>query len=219
MAATAWLLVSRRGRKPPVASPVYEEATRYFYRGLAQLQVGLIDTSKAEFTRVTELVPDEPASWANLALAELRLGDFDRAAPHVERAAALAPSNADIVFLRGRLETARGRPDEGIVHLRRAVDLDPSNLRARTALIQTIEDSGRPGAESDAERLLSELLALQPDNPAVLVERARLAAKRADAATLGQILTRLNATSADWPPDVVAQFQERATGQRRRHVS
>ena len=54
----------------------------------------------------------------------------------------------------------------------------------------------------------SELLALQPDNPAVLVERARLAAKRADAATLGQMLTRLNATSADWPPDVVAQFQE-----------
>jgi len=208
VAATTWFLVSRGARQPPVASPVYEEATRHFYRGLAQLQVGLIDTSKAEFTRVTELVPDEPASWANLALAELRLGDFDRAAPHVERAAALLPSNADIVFLRGRLEIARGRPDEGIVHLRRAVDLDPGNLRARTALIQAIEDSGRPGAENDAERLLSELLALQPDNPAVLVERARLAAKRADGQTLGLILTRLKATSADWPPDVVAQYQD-----------
>jgi tetratricopeptide (TPR) repeat protein len=120
-AASRYMMVRSRNRLPAPGSPVYEETTRNFYRGLAELQVGLLDDAKREFTKTTELVPREPAGWANLGLAHLRLGEFDAAAAPIERAATLAPRSSDVVFLQGRLETSRGKLDEGIAHYRRAV--------------------------------------------------------------------------------------------------
>ena len=80
------VLTRRRAGLPPAGSEAYEQATRQFYRGLAQLQVGLIDAATQEFTHAADLAPDEPAVWANLGLAHLRLGDFDAAATAIERA-------------------------------------------------------------------------------------------------------------------------------------
>src|SRR3954463_9575453 len=101
-----------RNRLPAPGSPVYEDTTRAFYRGLAELQVGLLDDAKRDFGEATELVPNEPASWANLGLASLRLGEFDAASAPIEKAVSLAPSTSDVVFLRGRLQTSRGKLDE-----------------------------------------------------------------------------------------------------------
>ena len=61
---------------PQPGSREYEDVTRAFYRGLAGLDVGLLDTAVDEFTAATDLVPAEPASWANLGLTHLRLGSF-----------------------------------------------------------------------------------------------------------------------------------------------
>ena len=111
--AVAVYVVVRRDRLPAQGSPVYEEATRSFYRGLASLHVGLLDQALQAFARTTELVPPEPAAWANLGLTNLRLGEFDAAAPPIERAAALAPESSAIAFLQGQLETARGQARRG----------------------------------------------------------------------------------------------------------
>src|SRR5947208_8338614 len=98
----AALVVAAAGcsRLPSADSPVYEDTTRSFYRGLAELQVGLLDDAKRDFGKATELVPDEPASWANLGLAHLRLGEFDSAATPIEKAVSLSPSTGDLLFLR-----------------------------------------------------------------------------------------------------------------------
>src|SRR5947208_14774558 len=108
----AALVVAAAGcsRLPSADSPVYEDTTRTFYRGLAELQVGLLDDAKRDFGKATDLVPGEPAAWANLGLAHLRLGEFDAATAPIEKAVSLAtslgPSAAsDVVFLRGRLQT------------------------------------------------------------------------------------------------------------------
>ena len=98
-----------RSNLPQPGSTEYEQVTRAFYRGLAALEVGLLDDARDQFARATELVPEEPASWANLALARLRLGDADGAAPAIERALSLAPNRADILLLASRLESARGQ--------------------------------------------------------------------------------------------------------------
>ena len=76
IAAAAGFLVTRRaGRLPAPDSPAYEDLVRKFYRGLASLEVGLLDDAKRDFTQATDVVPVEPAAWANLALTHLRLGD------------------------------------------------------------------------------------------------------------------------------------------------
>ncbi len=129
-ATSRYLLVRSRNRLPAPDSPVYEETTRSFYRGLAELQVGLLDDAKREFTKTTELVSSEPAGWANLGLAHLRLGEFDAAAAPIERAVRLAPRSSDVVFLQGRLETSRGKLDEG----HRATTAAPSSSMPATCV-------------------------------------------------------------------------------------
>src|SRR5687767_1726929 len=79
----AYLLTRRDPGLPAADTPAYEQATRQFYRGLAALQVGLVDQAKQEFTGATAVAPGEPAAWANLGLAHLRLGEFDAAAPAI----------------------------------------------------------------------------------------------------------------------------------------
>ena len=206
-ATGTYLVLNGRRGLPSQGSDAYEQTTRRFYRGLASIQVGLTDAARQEFVQATELAPGEPAVWANLGLAYLRLGDFDAAAPAIERASALAPSSSDVAFLMGRLETARGRREEGIANLRRAVALDPRGLHARTALIQEVENAGGPDADNEAQRLLEELVTLQPENAAVLVERARLAAKRGDVALLQDSVRRLEKFTGVWPPEVVERYR------------
>ncbi|MEO7191569.1 MAG: FG-GAP-like repeat-containing protein [Vicinamibacterales bacterium] len=206
-AVGAYVYRHRAGGVPSSESPAYEQLTRRFYRGLAALQVGLIDDAKEQFTQATRAVPGEPASWANLGLAHMRLGEFDAAAVAIERAAALAPESADIQLLWGRLETSRGRHAESVARLQRAVDLSTRNLRARTALIEEIESGGEPGADDQAQRLLEEVVALEPGNLAMLVERAWLAAKRHDAALLDDSLRRLQPLAAAWPGEAGERFR------------
>lgn len=193
-------------RLPAPDSQAYEEMTRSFYRGLASLQVGLLDDAREAFTRATELVAAEPAAWANLGLVYLRLGEFDAAQPPIERAVALAPESSEVEFLLGRMETTRGRIDEGIAHLQRAVASDARNLRARFALAQEIERSGGQDAVAQAQAELEGLLGLKPDNLVILLERTRLAAKRGDGASLRDSVARLEKRRPTWPARVVEQY-------------
>src|SRR6476661_2058490 len=112
------------GDLPAPGSPAYEQATSSFYRGLAQLQVGLLDDAKREFTKAAGLAPGEPAAWANLGISHLRLGEFD--------------------------------------------------------------------ADAEAQQLFEQILERRPENLAAVLERARLAAKRGDLATLQDAIRRLD---------------------------
>jgi tetratricopeptide (TPR) repeat protein len=201
-----WFIGGRESLPAPGSEP-YEQITRAFYRGLASLEVGLLDDAKREFTSATVLVPEEPASWANLGLTHLRLGELDVAAEPIARALALAPDDADLVLLAGRMEIARGRLDEGVAHLRRATDLEPGALRARFALADEVERAAGPDADAQALALLDELSQLAPDNAAVLVERARVAAKARDSAKLADSIRRLEPMAAAWPQMAADQFR------------
>ena len=153
-------------------------------------------------------MPREPAAWANLGLTHLRLGDFDPALQAIQRAVALAPSSSDVVLLLGQLESSRGRLDQAIADFRRAVELDPNNLRARFALAQEIERAAGPNADAEAQQLLEDLLSRRPENLPVLVERTRLAVKRADARSLQDSVTRLAKSVDTWPPVAAEQFRD-----------
>ena len=207
LAADGYYAYLKRSRLPSPDSPVYEDTTRSFYRGLAELQIGLLDDAKRDFGKATELVPGEPAAWANLGLAHLRLGEFDAATAPIEKAVSLSSSTSDLVFLRGRLQTSRGKLDEGIADYRRGADLDAGNMRVRYALAEEVERAGGPNADAQAQQLFEAILKSRPGNLAVVLERARLSAKRSDAASLQDSLRILDQSAGGWPASAVEQYR------------
>ena len=206
LGAVAYLVSRRAEGLPSPDSAEYRATVRRFYRGLAALEVGLLDDAIAEFEGATELVPSEPASWANLGVSWLRRGEADAAAAPLEQARALAPASSEIALLQGVLEGLRGQLDEGIVHLQQAVDLGPGSVRPRFALAQALERAGGQDGDAQAQRLLEEILDLQPDNLAVLLERARIAAKRGEAEVLRDSVAQLGERSTRWPVMATEQF-------------
>ena len=112
------------------------------------------------------------------------------------------------MLLLGQLESSRGRLDQAIADFRRAVELAPDNLRARFALAQEIERAAGQNADAEAQQLLEDLLSRRPENLPVLVERTRLAVKRADARALQDSVTRLAKFVDTWPPVAVEQFRD-----------
>jgi Tfp pilus assembly protein PilF len=208
VAAAVAFFLSRRGPELPApGSGTYEAVTREFYRGLAALEVGLLDDARREFTNATQRVPEEPASWANLGLTRLRLGELDAAAEPIERALSLASDDADLVLMAGRMEIARGRLDEGLAHLRRVVELQPRAMQARFALADEVERAAGPDADVQAAMLYDELAQLAPNNPAVHVERARLAAKMRNGLKLDQVIGSLEPIAVAWPERALEQFR------------
>lgn len=193
---------------PQPPSDAYEQTSRHFFLGLARLQVGRLDAAVDDFEEATRLAAGEPAVWANLGLAHLRLSEFDAAAAAIERAVELAPESAAIAYLQGRLETTRGNPEKGMAALRRAIELDPTHLRARSALRREIETSGGDGSDAEVQSLMEEIVAQRPDNVALLVDRARLAAELQDGEVLRDSVNRLASFADRWPVDVVAQFRQ-----------
>jgi tetratricopeptide (TPR) repeat protein len=192
---------------PVPGSPLYEDVSRAFYRGLAAFQVGLLDNARQDFLQATSLVPAEPAAWANLGLTELRRGQIDSARQALDRAAEWAPENSDIRLLQGQAESARGRLDEAISYFRRAVDLGGDNLRARFALAQEIERASGPNADVEALSLMDDLLTLQPENLAVLLEVIRLTAKIGDGSRLSASINRLEMHQVGWPAAAIEQYR------------
>lgn len=166
---------------PKPDSKEYRDLVSAFYVGLAGLQTGEDVRAKDKLTLATTIAPGEPASWANLGLLAVRQQEFDTAFEKAEKARSLAPDNSQIEALLGLIEGRRGKLPEAIAHLKKAVELDAKNLKALYALAQETERQATENSDAEAQKLLEQILAAQPDNLAVLLDVARLAAKRGDA--------------------------------------
>ena len=187
---------------PDRSSPQYNEIVRTFYIALAALEVGHDVEADAKLAQFTQLASVEPAGWANWGLLALRQKNFDVAAERLERARALASDNSNIYYLVGLLESMRGKTAEAIAALRKSVELDPKNLIATYKLAEEVE---REGNEDEFQRLMEQILAVQPDNIATQVELSRVAAKRNDTATLNSAVAKITARSSSWPSEVQEQ--------------
>jgi len=191
---------------PEKGSKAYADVVSAFYVGLAALQVGDDVHAESKLSELTQLVPAEPAGWANWGVLALRQRNYDLAAQRLERARDLAPQNDQIYDLLGILEADRGNSAEAIADLRKAVNLNPRNLRAAYALAEEIERQGDANSEAEFQQVIQKILAAQPDNLAALLELSRVAAKRGDAATLKSAVAEISARSSAWPPEVQQQL-------------
>ncbi|PWT87304.1 MAG: hypothetical protein C5B55_14975, partial [Blastocatellia bacterium] len=199
-------LSCRRESLPQKDSKEYKDAIKAFYVGLAALQVGDDVRADAELSALTQIVPAEPAGWGNWGVLALRQRNFDQASERLEHARSLAPENDQIQYLIGLLESGRGRSELAMAALKKAVDLNPKNLFATYQLAEETERLNNEASLSELQTLLNKLLAAQPNNLAVIVEVARVAAKRGDSQTLNNAVNKLSAQSASWPPEVQQQL-------------
>ena len=192
---------------PAPRSPEYRETVRVFYRGLASLEVGLLGDARDQFALAGELAPREPAVHANLAVASVGVGDDEAASAALDTASALAPDSAAVAFLRGQLASFSGRSEEAVARYRRATALDPEHVRARFALAQELERGGAEADLPEARRWLEEVLARRPENLAVLLERARWAARTGDGVVVDDTVDRLTRLNEAWPELAATQFE------------
>ncbi|MGH9308750.1 MAG: FG-GAP-like repeat-containing protein [Vicinamibacterales bacterium] len=193
-------------RQPVIADEVYVEAVARFHTGLAALQTSQDVLARRELERVTQIVPQEPAAWADLGLLFLRQQQLDEASARLAKASELAPESAAIERLRALTESQKGNVEQAIRHWRRAAELDAADVKAPFALAQEIERQGGAANEAEAQRVL-ESLAARSGNLAVQIEYARLAARRGDQAALAKALDALSKGAASWPADAQARLQ------------
>src|SRR6202789_2487568 len=171
-------------RLPSNNSKAYSDYLSTFYVGLAALQVGDDVRADANLAHAVQLIPAEPAAWADWGVLALRQGNFDAAAQRLNRARDLAPANDRIYYLLGILESNRGNTAGAIDDLRQAVKLNPANLRANYQLALEIERQGGANSEAEFQQIIQQILTAAPDNLAALLELSRVAAKHGDVATL-----------------------------------
>jgi hypothetical protein len=188
-----------------IPDDTYRQAAVAFYVSLAAMQTSQDLLARKELERLIQLVPSEPAGWANLGLLLLRQQQFDEAATRLTKASELAPRSAPIERLRALTESRKGNLAESIRHWRRAIELDAADLKAPFALAQELERAGGADNEGEALRLL-DALAGRSGNLAVQLELARLAAKRGDGATLSKTLGTLGPQVSSWPADGQARM-------------
>ena len=188
-------------------SPEYRETVRAFYRGLASLEVGLLDDAQAAFERAAALAPDEPAIRANLAVVHVGFGNEAEAAGHIEAARGLAPDSAEVRFLEAQLAGFQGRFEDAVAGYRQVIELDPDHLRARYALAQELDRAGGDAEAAEAQAQLEAIRDRRPGNLAVLVQHARVAARRQDAPALADTVERLQGMTGGWPDIAVTQLE------------
>src|SRR5271170_1048676 len=195
-----------RSGLPAPFSKTYSDYVSAFYVGLAALQVGDDVRAERELARTTQIVSGEPAGWANWGILRLRQRDFEAAAERLEMARKLAPQNGHIYYLLGLVETGKGRSTEAIADFRKAIELNPKNLIATYQLAQEIERQGDTNSDAEFQNLMQQIVQVQPNNLAALLELGRVAAKRGDVATLKRVIAAIQPQSQSWPAEVQQQF-------------
>jgi Flp pilus assembly protein TadD len=198
-------------RLPDVGSRTYTDFVSAFYVGLAGLQVGDDVRADAKLQQATELVPAEPAGWIDWGVLALRQRNFDPAAQRLERAHTLAPNDDRVDYLLGLLEGDRGNSDASISYLHQAIARNPRNLRALYSLATQVERQGSENSDALLQKIFEQILSVRPENLAVLVDLARVSAKRDDAATLRATVTQIATRACNWPPEIQQQLQQLQT--------
>jgi len=197
---------NRRSSLPAVRSTEYRELCSSFYLGVAALQSGEDVNARNGLTHATQIAPGEPASWVDLGLLQAREQDFDAAYQSFEKARGLAPDNSRIEGFLGLVEAKRGKLPETLAHYEKAVSLDSSNLRALYSWATETERQQSATSDADAQKLLERILRIRPDNEAILLDMAHLAAQRQDVARLREAVASLGRNAAIWPEPAKQQF-------------
>jgi tetratricopeptide (TPR) repeat protein len=192
-------------QRPAVSSP---EILTIRTLGLAYLEENRLTEAEAQFTRLTELAPDEPLGFANLGLVHLRQGNYEDAERSIRQALELAPTDPDVRLMLAKALELTDRMDDARRVLEGTLSDTPGHLKSLYALAQLSAGRDDPEDLGRREEFLGRLLELAPANvPARLqLIEALLQADKPDEALAD--LEQLQAQIPELPPQAVPFFDE-----------
>ncbi|MFV1987500.1 MAG: tetratricopeptide repeat protein, partial [Gemmatimonadota bacterium] len=175
--------------------------------GEAYLQQDRLDEALAEFGRLVEIAPHEPAGYAGLGLIALREGRFTDAEEFLAEARSRAPDDPELILALARIRQETGDAAGARSLLLEALDRDPTHARTLWLLAAIEAVAQGPGSPAHVERLEA-VAAVEPGNLAVLVELidARLASGSTDMALEG--LEAFRSLAPDLSAEADAVFAE-----------
>ena len=98
----------------------------------------------------------------------------------------------------GILAEKQGKLPDAVTHLRKAVELQPRDLRSLYALAGLVSKEGGRTSDADYQRLMEQILKVQPNNLPVLLQRAGAAHRARDQAAFKDTLDQLGKLAPDW---------------------
>jgi tetratricopeptide (TPR) repeat protein len=208
LGGAAAVYVWNKPRLPQPGTERYEQYVEAFQLGVAALDADVPQVAEENLNRAVQLVPEEPAGWADRGLLFLRTARFDDAAKDLERARQLAPDNPDIQKLLGLLYERRQNLPQSIIHLRQAVNGDPRDIEALYRLARLLDQQHEPGSDKEYQRLMEQILVVQPNNLQVLLERLRVAQQLGDRKAVDETLARLKKLAPLWTEPTRNAFGE-----------
>jgi tetratricopeptide (TPR) repeat protein len=113
---------------PAAGSAEYEQYVEAFDVGIAALDADVPQIAGERLNKAIDLVPGEPAAWADRGLLEIRDGRLDEALRDLHEAERLAPDNAAIQQLLGLAEQRRGQLAAAAEHFQTAIKLEPRRV-------------------------------------------------------------------------------------------
>lgn len=197
-----------KGGTLSVSPDVYSKMVSTFFTGaLAYESSEKLDDIKAiatDFTeKATQLVPEEPAAWVNLALNRaVRQSSLGTAQEAIEKARTLAPNNSEVEGYYGLILARNGKTAEAALHYARALELDPTNVGVRYALAKDADFASGQEAMKSAQEQYTKILETEPRNLTAIVGAMKAAVNRNDATGLRALLPRLSLQQTIFPQGV-----------------
>lgn len=205
----AYILWWRKSRELPGRdSPLYLQYQRAFQVGVAALDAGGESEKVAQtnLDRAIELIPEEPAGWANRGILHLRKNNLKDAEHDLKKAHELAPDSGDIDALLGLLAEKQGRVGDAVSQFRKAREKKPRDVAVLYALAQAVSKEGGANSQAEYQKLMEEILKIQPNNLPVLMERALAAHRNQDQAAFRDTLVRFAKLEPGWKEETRQTF-------------
>jgi len=178
------------------AQPDQYDALRL--RGMLLLQRGAPAEARSLLKRATEVLPQNPEAWVNIASLEQMLGEVEPAIAAIQKALALDASLAAAHNTHANILLTAGRADEAEAAYGRALALEPGDASLMLNLAGAQHAAGRLDAAAAACR---EILLQQPGFAPALVKLGAVLADLGDLPGAEEALAeavRLAPGQAEW---------------------
>jgi tetratricopeptide (TPR) repeat protein len=138
-----------------------EDWQRWNDYGIGLLLQGDLRAAHQAFERVTEVVPNNPDGWVNIARAAIQEGDMERARTVLEKALSLSPKLARAHFFYAKVLRADGDYGGAAEHLRQVLEQYPRDRVAQNDLGRILFLQKKYG---EAVTQLKNVLAIDPED-------------------------------------------------------